>query len=163
MSESDQKSAPVKELREQIDRLQAGILRIMRGIQAGTVGGDDVVWFDEYTTLYDFCDGLLHPDDSAEMFPEMAPIHELVTRFSAALTGKLVASEIKHGWKNGWMRDDWRKELIDQLLKHIEKGDPRDVAAYCAFAWHHGWTISPTSERGSPENTSGGFPQTKTE
>jgi hypothetical protein len=22
-------------------------------------------------------------------------------------------------------------------MRHIEKGDPRDVAAYCAFLWHH--------------------------
>jgi hypothetical protein len=23
-------------------------------------------------------------------------------------------------------------------LEHVAKGDPRDVAAYCAFLWHHG-------------------------
>jgi hypothetical protein len=25
------------------------------------------------------------------------------------------------------------------LSQHIAKGDPRDVAAYCAFMWYHSW------------------------
>ena len=32
---------------------------IRDGTTTGKVGGDDVVWFDEITTLYDFCDGIL--------------------------------------------------------------------------------------------------------
>lgn len=27
--------------------------------------------------------------------------------------------------------------------QHIAKGDPRDVAAYCAFMWWHGWSTKP--------------------
>lgn len=33
------------------------------------------------------------------------------------------------------------------LAEHVAKGDPRDVAAYCAFAWHHGWS---TAEAATP-------------
>jgi hypothetical protein len=29
-------------------------------------------------------------------------------------------------------------ECRAKLLEHVANGDPRDVAAYCAFLWHHG-------------------------
>jgi hypothetical protein len=65
----------------------------------------------------------------------------LVWRFAAALETKLRAAEVKYGHNDAWKRNDWRESLIRQLHEHIEKGDPRDVAAYCAFAWHHGWSL----------------------
>jgi hypothetical protein len=68
----------------------------------------------------------------------------LVKRFSAALVEKLAAAEKKYGYSDEWMRDDWIDECRDHLRRHVEKGDPRDVAAYCAFLWHHG---ARTSER----------------
>lgn len=64
---------------------------------------------------------------------------ELVARFSAALLEKLRLAEQKYGYDNGWMNTDWRNDCQRDLLKHLAKGDPRDVAAYCAFMWHHGW------------------------
>jgi len=70
------------------------------------------------------------------------PINDLVQRFSTALRLKLIASEEKYGWQNGWLNDDWSDDLRRDIRKHLEKGDPRDVAAYCAFAWHHGWSLS---------------------
>ena len=30
-------------------------------------------------------------------------------------------------------------ECLAEFHRHIAKGDPRDVAAYCAFMWYHGW------------------------
>jgi hypothetical protein len=71
------------------------------------------------------------------------PTEKLVDRFAAALKEKLRAAEQKYGFSNDWMKDDWRGELIAKLLSHVQKGDPRDVAAYCAFAWHHEWSITP--------------------
>jgi len=68
-------------------------------------------------------------------------INTLVDQFARALKEKLVESEIKYGWQNGWMKDDWKADLLNDIRKHVEKGDPRDVAAYCAFAWHHGWSL----------------------
>jgi hypothetical protein len=62
----------------------------------------------------------------------------LVRRFAAALAEKLAAAEQKYGYSNGWARNDWMDECRAHLRQHIEKGDPRDVAAYCAFLWHHG-------------------------
>ncbi|MBS7812311.1 hypothetical protein [Roseococcus pinisoli] len=83
----------------------------------------------------------------AEVAPTLTPqqdIEDLVQRFSEALRAKLVISEAKHRWKGHWRRDGWLAELRAELLLHVDKGDPRDVAAYCAFAWHHGWSLAPT-------------------
>jgi hypothetical protein len=69
----------------------------------------------------------LHPDTQ-----------DLVNRFSQALAEKLGKAEKKYGYSNDWMRPDWMKIARAKLIQHIEKGDPLDVAAYCAFLWHHG-------------------------
>lgn len=66
----------------------------------------------------------------------------LIDRFAAALKEKLRAAEKKYGWNDGWQSANWRADCIEQLRAHVEKGDPRDVAAYCAFAWHHDWAVS---------------------
>jgi hypothetical protein len=62
----------------------------------------------------------------------------LVVRFARALAAKLAAAEKKYGYSDGWRSPDWMDECRQKLMEHIEKGDPRDVAAYCAFLWHHG-------------------------
>lgn len=75
-----------------------------------------------------------------------AGLHEdtasLVGRFAEALAKKLHAAEKKYGYTNRWQDDDWQMKCAEKLIEHIEKGDPRDVAAYCAFMWHHGWRTS---------------------
>ena len=63
----------------------------------------------------------------------------LVIGFAEALAEKLRAAEIKYGYSDSWISDRWKRRCQRQLIKHIKKGDPRDVAAYCAFMWHHGW------------------------
>lgn len=69
-------------------------------------------------------------------------VDDLVDRFAAALKEKLHAAEAKYGHGDAWKRDDWRDDLVHALCDHVAKGDPRDVAAYCAFAWHHGWSLA---------------------
>lgn len=68
----------------------------------------------------------------------------LVDRFTVALKQKLRAAEIKHGYGDHWLAADWMDQCRQQLLLHLAKGDPLDVAAYCAFLWHHG---EPTAGR----------------
>jgi hypothetical protein len=68
----------------------------------------------------------LHPDTAI-----------LVSEFAQALAEKLHSSEKKYGYSNGWMDPWWMDECRAQLREHVEKGDPRDVAAYCAFLWWH--------------------------
>jgi hypothetical protein len=62
----------------------------------------------------------------------------LIGLFAEALAFKLAAAQEKYGYTNNWMRPDWMNICRTHLLQHLEKGDPRDVAAYCAFLWHHG-------------------------
>lgn len=68
----------------------------------------------------------LHPDTQ-----------DLIGRFATALAVKLHAAEQKYGYSNGWKDPNWMDECRQKLLEHMAKGDPRDVAAYCAFLWHH--------------------------
>lgn len=76
----------------------------------------------------------------------------LVLRFSQALAEKLSAAELKYGYSDGWARPDWMDECRQHLREHVAKGDPRDVAAYCAFLWHHGEsTASKASEPAQDE------------
>jgi hypothetical protein len=69
-----------------------------------------------------------------ELHPDTA---NLVRRFSQALANKLLSAQRKYGYSTNWQRDDWAGECRAELMRHIAKGDPRDVAAYCAFLWHH--------------------------
>lgn len=84
----------------------------------------------------------LPPAPGAETGERKDHLADLVGRFSVALLEKLRAAEKKYGYDNGWLYDDWAYDLRRDLRKHIDKGDPLDVAAYCAFAWHHGWSTS---------------------
>jgi hypothetical protein len=84
---------------------------------------------------------------ASERDPQTA---DLVDRFSAALKEKLLRSQRKYGYTDGWKHSDWvlAGECNDALIAHVEKGDPLDVAAYCAFLWHHG--ASTRKEGSSP-------------
>lgn len=76
-----------------------------------------------------------------------APLHpltaNLVVRFARALATKLADAEKKYGYSDGWKDPHWMDECRAHLLEHVAKGDPRDVAAYCAFLWHHGESTAP--------------------
>lgn len=67
---------------------------------------------------------------------------KLVVDFCAALAEKLYNAEVKYGRQTDWMKDDWYATCRQSLWEHIAKGDPRDVAAYCAFMWYHGWVTT---------------------
>ncbi len=70
----------------------------------------------------------LHPDTQ-----------KLVTDFCTALAEKLYKAQLKYGYDADWKRDGWPTQCQAHFHQHIAKGDPRDVAAYCAFMWYHGW------------------------
>jgi hypothetical protein len=80
------------------------------------------------------------PQSQADSSPQSAPsddLEDLVARFSKALLAKLKLA--RANGRSGWEFDDWEEHCQAGLLRHLAKGDPRDVAAYCAFMWHHGW------------------------
>lgn len=81
------------------------------------------------------------PDLDEEIIPKglNRRTAELVLDFAKSLAEKLLQSEIKYGWSDGWMESDWKDKCLADFHDHIIKGDPRDVAAYCAFMWHHEW------------------------
>ena len=87
-------------------------------------------------------------DTNEKYFAEYGsePLHAntqiLVDRFAHALALKLLKAQHKHGYKDNWMRPDWEHECRAELDRHVAKGDPLDVAAYCAFMFHHGWNTS---------------------
>jgi len=70
----------------------------------------------------------LHPDTK-----------RLVQDFAKALAEKLRQAELKYEYSNGWSATGWREDCQKQFMKHVVKGDPIDVAAYCAFMWRHRW------------------------
>lgn len=72
-----------------------------------------------------------HPDSRA-----------LVADFAHEMAIKLRYAERKYGYSNGWLTDDWQEKCGADLLKHLAKGDPRDVAIYAAFMWRRGWSTS---------------------
>jgi hypothetical protein len=55
-----------------VERLRAGIAAIKLATIEGRVC-DDVAWFDEITTLHDFCDYLLRPQDTDQPTLTYAP------------------------------------------------------------------------------------------
>jgi len=76
-----------------------------------------------------------------ELNPDTA---KLVRRFARALANKLLSAQRKYGYGNSWLADDWQEKCREELQRHVAKGDPRDVAAYCAFMWHHDWSTTAT-------------------
>ncbi len=70
----------------------------------------------------------LHPDTQ-----------KLVIDFCTALAEKLYKAQLKYGYDADWKQDGWPSQCQAHFHQHIAKGDPRDVAAYCAFMWYHGW------------------------
>lgn len=69
-----------------------------------------------------------HPDDAA------------VDALSAAMKAKLAKQRAK-GY-GGWDTDCTQQRLSDMLRNHIDKGDPVDVANFCAFLFARGEGIS---------------------
>ena len=60
----------------------------------------------------------------------------LVDAFAAAMRAKLRKKEAEG--LEGWDDPTWAlsADLKQKLLRHIEKGDPVDVANFCAFWWN---------------------------
>ncbi|EEG2531169.1 DUF550 domain-containing protein [Salmonella enterica] len=82
----------------------------------------------------------LHPDTQ-----------KLVVDFSTDLAEKLYKAQLKYGYDADWKQDNWSTQCLAHFHQHIAKGDPRDVAAYCAFMWYHDWKTEPATAPLMPE------------
>lgn len=89
------------------------------------------------------------------------PLEDLVARFSKALLAKLKLAQANG--RSGWEHDDWERQCQEGLLRHVAKGDPRDVAAYCAFMWHHGWITAAPRHLGAVSEQLTAFSRSATE
>jgi hypothetical protein len=91
---------------------------------------------------YDVVDWYSYRKQEKFIIPVVVPsqLHRdsvnLVWRFSSAMAEKLRKSELKYGYDNKWKDFSWADECRSQLQQHIDKGDPLDVANYCAFLWY---------------------------
>ncbi|EGL4957908.1 hypothetical protein IQ591_001241 [Salmonella enterica] len=84
----------------------------------------------------------------AELHPDT---QNLVADFCTALAEKLYKAQLKYGYDADWKKDNWSTQCLSHFHQHIAKGDPRDVAAYCAFMWYHGWKTESVSGPVVPE------------
>lgn len=66
----------------------------------------------------------------------------LVRDFAEQMATKLRHAEIKYGYGNGWKTEDWEYNCARELRRHLQKGDPRDVAIPL-FAWVGGCPAAP--------------------
>lgn len=73
-------------------------------------------------------------DEDVDVHPET---RALVEDFSAALLWKLAQAEKKYNYTVEWKNPGLIEHMREELARHVDKGDPRDVAAYCVFLWHH--------------------------
>lgn len=48
--------------------------------------------------------------------------------------------------RRGWDNPEWAPEIRQQLLEHVDKGDPVDVGLFAAFAWFHKQSLAPVNE-----------------
>lgn len=64
---------------------------------------------------------------------------KLLKLFTSAMRVTLCRAELKHRCTNWWLDPEWEKECLANFKEHLDKGDPVEVACYCAFLWYHGW------------------------
>lgn len=96
----------------------------------------------------DKIDALVEALEKAQQAPNMPlglhpDTQKLVADFCTALAEKLYKAQLKYGYDTDWKQDGWPSQCQAHFHQHIAKGDPRDVAAYCAFMWWHGWSTKP--------------------
>ncbi|ANC53423.1 hypothetical protein A4249_06985 [Brevundimonas sp. GW460-12-10-14-LB2] len=115
------------------------VLRLRSGITSGVLASEEAAWGRSSIIAFRLAPTAPVEASGSELHPATA---NLVDRFATEMKSKLAKAEAKYGYRDNWSRPDWEDELTESLAEHIQKGDPRDVAAYCAFAWHHGWSTS---------------------
>lgn len=110
--------------------------------------GTNVSIFDECGQAAKVIGALVEELEKAQQEPSMPlglhpDTQKLVADFCTALAEKLYKAQLKYGYDTDWKQDGWLSQCQAHFHQHIAKGDPRDVAAYCAFMWWHGWSTKP--------------------
>lgn len=71
---------------------------------------------------------------------EEAQLYVLCQMFALKMFWKAFEAEQKYNFNGAWREPDWQEDFVKKFSYHVLKGDPRDVALFCAFADHHGWS-----------------------
>lgn len=124
----------------------ADILAITRRALSG--GKEEPNPWDEISREKALARWILQDHEAWGLNPDTA---KLVRTFAGALAQKLREAEKKYGYSDGWKTLDWEAECQRQLLGHVQKGDPLDVAAYAAFCWGRRWSTAPDTPSGGKE------------
>lgn len=146
---------PTESITSWIDRLGERIRRGMAEVEAyGVLGSHGRYMYDLGREAIDYAEWLRttptlppmstlpRPETAVPTLTLPADLHAdtaaLVLRFANAMGDKLAAAQRKRGLTNEWSQTDWMDQCRSDLVRHVAKGDPRDVAIYAAFLWHHG-------------------------
>lgn len=85
----------VEEAKARIEHLSLGYEAIREGLTAGRVGGEDIVWYSQIETLWDFCGHMLHGNTPPE-FDELKPlVEQLAEARQRALAAEAKLSSIE--------------------------------------------------------------------
>ncbi|WP_151742792.1 MULTISPECIES: hypothetical protein [unclassified Acinetobacter] len=71
-----------------------------------------------------------------------ADTNALINNFADQMKVKLLKAQEKYGFNDDWKNPDWEAKCRVDLYRHLNKGDPIDVANYCAFMLFHKWSTS---------------------
>ncbi|WP_259474267.1 hypothetical protein [Klebsiella pasteurii] len=134
-------SEPVAYNQVQRDMMKDIIVRKL----GGNLAGERLVMADIHAVTMALMDAGFRTAQPAPVIPtELHPdTQKLVIDFCTALAEKLYKAQLKYGYDADWKQDGWPSQCQAHFHQHIAKGDPRDVAAYCAFMWWHGWSTKP--------------------
>ncbi|WP_052750600.1 hypothetical protein [Acinetobacter sp. AG1] len=91
--------------------------------------------------LADFISSLVSKHHDEANISNLSPdTNKLIDNFAHQMKVKLVKAQEKYGFKDDWKNSDWETKCRVDLYQHLNKGDPIDVANYCAFSNYHGWS-----------------------
>lgn len=93
--------------------------------------------------LADFITSLVSKyQDEANMSNLSPDTNELIDNFARQMKVKLHKAQEKYGYNDNWKNSDWETACKVELYRHLDKGDPIDVANYCAFMHFHKWSTN---------------------
>ena len=70
------------------------------------------------------------------VFADDDALDALVSQFAAKMRHALARAKYLKG-RDGWDDDNWdTSDIVRQLLAHVDKGQPIDVAVFAAFWWN---------------------------
>lgn len=93
--------------------------------------------------LADFITSLVSTYQDESNISNLSPdTNELIDNFAHQMKVKLLKAQEKYGFNDDWKNSYWENKCRVDLYNHLNKGDPIDVANYCAFMLFHKWSTS---------------------